>query len=151
MTSDVNDIFSRFYASAEDYNLVGLDEEVVNELLSTYLQKVISHPLVRRLFNPISYDQDVGEVEYTMREPWDDGADQDFTEELLGLGIMVEWLGPKYHSVKNISQMFTNKEQTYFSQANHMGELREMYTKAKTDLRKLIRDRGYSLSYVNAE
>lgn len=110
MTSDVADIFSRFYASAEDYNLVGLDEEVVNELLSSYLQKTISRPFIRRLYDPITFDQDVGEVEYTMREPWDDNADQDFTEELLALGIMVEWLGPKYHSVKNIAQMFTNKE-----------------------------------------
>ena len=38
---------------------------------------------------------------------------------------------------------------TDYSQAAHLAEMKELYIKAQNDLRKLIRDRGYSLSVIN--
>lgn len=151
MTSDFSDIRSRFYLRVEDYKITGLDEEIVNEMLSGYIRSVISQPFVRRLFSSINMDTDVGEIEYEMRESLDDGSDQDFVEELIARGIMCEWLSPKYHSTLNTSQFYSNKEQSFFSQANHMAELKSMYEKSQIDFRKYIRDRGYSLSLVNSE
>lgn len=151
MTSSFEDIFSRFYLRVEDYKLAGLDEEIVNEMLGGYLKSVISKSFVRRLFSSVTLDTDVEEIEYEMRDSWDDGSDQDFVEELLALGMVCEWIGPKYHSTLNTSQFFSNSEQKYYSQANHMAELRSMYEKAQIDFRKYIRDRGYSLSLVNSE
>ena len=43
----------------------------------------------------------------------------------------------------NIRQMYSNKEQKFYSQSNHMAELKDMLAQAKTDLRKIIRDYGY--------
>ena len=151
MVSTFEDIFSRFYLRVEDYKIPGLNEEVVTEMLGGYMRSVVSKPFVRRLFSSINLDTDVEEIEYTMREPWDDGSDQDFVEELLALGMVSEWLSPRYHSTLNTSQFFSNKEQSWYSQANHMSELKAMYEKSQIDFRKYIRDRGYSLSLVNTE
>ena len=151
MVSTFEDIFSRFYQREQDYNLAGLEEDVAKEILNGYIKSVISKPYVRKLFSSIVVDSDVEEIEYTMRESWGDDVDQDFVEEMVALGCVVEWIRPRYHSVQNTSQMFTNKEQTYYSQANHMTELREMFNKSQNDLRKYIRDRGYTVALVNSE
>lgn len=151
MTSDIADIFTRFYLLVEDYKIAGLEEEIANELLNGYLRQTISKPFIRRLFSSISFDEDVGEVEYTMREVWDDGADQDFVEEALALGMVSQWLSTQYHTVRNTVQMFSNTDQKFFSQANHMTELREMHNKANIDFRKFVRDRSYGIRLVNSE
>lgn len=151
MTSDIESIFSRFYSRVEDYKIAGLEEEVANELLSQYLRQTISRPFIRRLFTSISFDEDVGEVEYIMREAWDDEADKDFVEESLAMGMVSQWLSIQYHSVRNTVQMFSNKEQMWYSQSAHMGELREMYNKANVDFRKFVRDRSYGIRLINSE
>lgn len=151
MTSEAEDIFSRFYLRVEDYKLAGLDEEVVNEMLTGYIKSVIAKSYVRRLFLNISIDEDIGTIDYTMRESIDDDTDKEFVEELLSLGMVAEWISPKFHSTLNTSQFFSNSEQKWYSQANHMAELKAMYEKAQNDFRKYIRDRGYSLSLVNSE
>ena len=146
---EFDEVFSRFYLRVEDYKIAGLEEEIANEMLFGYMKSTISKPFIRRLFSSIVMDQDVEEIEYTMRESWGDVEDQDFVEELLALGMVVQWLSPQYHSMQNTSQFFSNSDLKFFSQANHMAELKEMYQKAQTDLRKYIRDRGYSVSLVN--
>ena len=89
MTSEFQDIFSRFYLRVEDYNIVGLEENVVKEMLTGYLKAVAAKPFVRRLFSSITVDEDIEEVEYTMRESWGESEDQDFVEELFALGMVV--------------------------------------------------------------
>jgi len=39
------------------------------------LKSVIAQTYIRKLFTNINFDEDVGEVEYDMREPIDDLAD----------------------------------------------------------------------------
>ncbi len=110
MTSEAEDIFSRFYLRVEDYKLAGLDEEVVNEMLTGYIKSVIAKSYVRRLFLNISIDEDIGTIDYTMRESIDDDTDKEFVEELLSLGMVAEWISPKFHSTLNTSQFFSNSE-----------------------------------------
>ena len=86
-----------------------------------------------------------------MREAWDDNADRDFVEEALALGMVNQWLSAKYHTVRNVVQMFSNKDQMWYSQANHMTELREMYNKSDVDFRKFVRDRSYGVRLINPQ
>lgn len=143
MTSAYEDIYSRFYLRIEDYEMVGLDKKLVNKMLNGYMRSTLSKPYIRRLFDTLTIDDDVEEIEYEMKYPVSDDGDQDFVEELIALGMVVEWISPKYHSTLLTSQLFTNSEQKFYSQANHMTELKDMYHRAKNDLRKMIRDRGY--------
>lgn len=146
---ELNEIYSRFYLRVKDYDMVGLDEKIVNEMLGGYLRSTLSKPMVRRLFSQVTMDEDVEEVEFEMREPWDEDSDIDFVAEVLSLGMLVAWVDPRYHSTLLTNQMLSNSEQKWYNQKDHMNELKNMYIKAQTDLRKLIRDRGYSLSVIN--
>lgn len=143
MTSEFDELYSRFYLRVEDYNIVGLEEKVVTNMMNGWIKSTLSKPYVRRLFDELDLDEDIGELEYEMKLPVSEEEDKDFVEEVIALGMVVEWLSPKYHSTLLTSQMFSNSDQKYYSQANHMTELKDMYHRAQNDLRKLIRDRGY--------
>lgn len=143
MTSEYSDIYSRFYLRVEDYNIVGLEKKLVENMMNGWMKSVLSKPYVRRLFATLDNDEDVEQIEYELKFPVSDEEDQDFVEELIATGMTVEWLRPKYNSTLLTSQLFSNSEQKFFSQANHMTELKDMYHRAENDLRKLIRDRGY--------
>ena len=149
MTSEFNDIYSRFYLRVKDYELSGLEESLVKKMLNGYLRSTLSKPMVRRLFQSITIDDDVEEIEYELRDSLDEDSDKDFVEEVLALGCVCEWASPRYHSTLLTSQMFSNSEQSFFSQAAHLKEMKEMYEKTQTDLRKLIRDYGYNYSIIN--
>lgn len=143
MTSEFDELYSRFYLRVEDYNIVGLEEKVVTNMMNGWIKSTLSKPYVRRLFDELDFDEDIGELEYEMKLPVSEEEDKDFVEEVIALGMVVEWLSPKYHSTLLTSQMFSNSDQKYYSQSNHMTELKDMYHRAQNDLRKLIRDRGY--------
>ena len=143
MTSEFDELYSRFYLRVEDYNIVGLEEKVVTNMMNGWIKSTLSKPYIRRLFDELDFDEDIGELEYEMKLPVSEEEDKDFVEEVIALGMVVEWLSPKYHSTLLTSQMFSNSDQKYYSQANHMTELKDMYHRAQNNLRKLIRDRGY--------
>ena len=149
MTSEYDEIFSRFLMRITDYELAQQDEYLANEMMQGWLRTTLSKPMVRRLFSSITVDDDVEEIEYEMKDSLDEDSDKDFVEEMLAVGMCISWLAPQYHSVLNTKQFFSNSEQKFYSQANHMTELEKMYTKAQTDFRKLIRDRAYSLAVLN--
>ena len=148
-SSEYSEIYSRFYLRIKDYEMSGLDEQLVKNMLTGYLRSTLSKPMVRRLFQSLIIDDDIEEIEYELRVPLDEDSDKDFVEEVLALGMTVEWCNPKYQSTLLTSQMFSNSEQKFYSQAAHLAEIKELLNKSQTDLRKLIRDRGYSLSVIN--
>jgi hypothetical protein len=101
MTSEYSEIYSRFLLRVTDYDIAGLDEMLASEMMSSWMRSVLSKPMVRRLFSSVSFDDDIEEIEYVLVDPWDDDADKDFVEELISIGMIVEWVSPKYHSVLN--------------------------------------------------
>lgn len=148
-SSEFSEIYSRFFLRVKDYEMSGMKEKLVNELLNGYLRSTLSKPMVRRLFQSISLDEDMEEIEYELRNNLDEDSDKDFVEEVLALGMVSEWASPKYHSTLLTSQLLSNSEQKFYSQSAHLAEMKELYNKSQTDLRKLIRDYGYSLSVIN--
>ena len=149
MTSSYEEIYSRFYLRVKDYEITGLDETLVKEMLNGYLRSALSKPMMRRLFQSITIDDDGECIGYEMREPMDEDSDKDFVEEVLSLGMVVSWISPRYHSTLLTSQFFANSEQRFYAQSTQLSEMKQMYAKAQADLRKLIRDRGYSNAVIN--
>ena len=88
MTSGYDDIYSRFYLRVKDYEMSGLSESLVKEMLYGYMKSTLSKPMVRRLFASVYTDDDVEEIEYELREPLDEDSDKDFVEEVLSLGMV---------------------------------------------------------------
>lgn len=151
MTSDLNDIYSRFYLRVQDYNLAGMEDSLVKEMLLGYVRSTISKPMVRRLFTALSLDEDIEEIEYTLRDSWDEDADQDFVEEILSLGMSTEWAEKEYKNSVNTRMLLSNSEEKWYSQASHMAALFQMYDDSRKTLRKLIRDRSWNTTIVNGE
>ena len=83
-------------------------------MLNGYLRSTLSKPMVRRLFLSVSADDDVEEIDYTMRDPLDEDSDKDFIEEVLAVGMISSWASPKYNSTLLTSQLFSNSEQKLF-------------------------------------
>lgn len=151
MTSEYSEIYSRFLLRVKDYEFSGLTEDLAQEMMNGWMKSTLSWPYIRRLFSFITADDDVEMIEFELAKPIDEQSDLDFAEEVIAQGMVVNWLSPQYHSVLNTAQFFSNSEQKYYSQANHMSELKDMYHNAKADLRKMIRDRGiFNNSYILA-
>lgn len=143
MTSYYEDIFSRFFMRVEDYKLSGYDENLANEVLIGYLRNGASDVYVRKLFSSCVFDDDMERVDWELTVSYDDLGDADFVEDVLSEAMLLQWVYPRYHSTLLTSQFFTNKDQSFYSQANHLAEMKSMYENAKLNLRKKIRDRGY--------
>ena len=142
MTSEYSDIFSRFLLKVTDYNLAQTDEYLANEMMGQWLHSALSHPYVSRMFSSIVADDDVEEIEYELKNPTSEEADQEFVEEIFANGMVVQWIKPQVNSVLNTQQIFSNSEQKFYSQANQLQVMQELLNSTENSLRKAIRDRG---------
>ena len=138
-----DEIFSDFLGSVTDYDLASIDIDDMYGLMTEYLHKALSQSYVRRLFTTINFDDVVQNLSFEMNNGVDDTADLDFVKYILSKGMVVEWLKPQVRSKVNIAQFFGGKEEKWFSQAQHLSELRGLLEDTQLEMRKAIRDRGY--------
>ena len=144
MTSTYNNIYSRFLIKIRDYEFAGLPEPNATEQMKEWLLSSLSHTYIYRIFDSISADDEIAEIEYTLKSTVDDYIDKNFVEELLGSQMVVEWLEPKVKTTTLINQMITNsKEQKFHDQRNHLSQLRELKADAEKEVRSMLRDKGY--------
>jgi len=136
-------IFNYFLGYMTDFDFLGMSVSDVEALEVEYLRKSLSKPYLRRLFSSLSIDEDGEEIVFELRNATDDDQDSDFVSDILAKSMVVEWLQPQVKSKLNTAQMFTGKNRTWYSQANHISELRAMLEDAQLDVRRMIRDRGY--------
>ena len=138
-----DEIFSDFLGSVTDYDLASIDIDDMYGLMTEYLHKALSQSYVRRLFTSVNFDDVVQNLTFEMDNSVDDAADLDFVKYILSKGMVVEWLKPQVRSKVNIAQFFGGKEEKWFSQAQHLSELRGLLEDTQLEMRKAIRDRGY--------
>ena len=144
MTSQYNDIYSRFLNKIRDYEFANLDEPNMTGQMLDWLRAALSHPYIYRIFNTFDADDELGQMEYTLLSTVDDYSDKNFVEELLGNALVVEWITPKVQTTTLIHQMVTNsKEQRFFSQQQHLGQMRELKADTEHTIRSMLRDKGY--------
>lgn len=153
MTSTYNDIYSRFLNKIRDYEFAGLPEPNATEQMKEWLLSSLSNIYIYRIFNSFSADDETAEIEYTLKSSVDDYNDKNFVEELLGSQMVVEWVEPKVKATTLLNQMVTNsKEQKFYAQQSHIAQLRELKADAETDVRSMLRDKGYNYnSYLKGD
>lgn len=145
-------IYSRLFSKIEAYDFIELSEADLNELLCDWIHSASANPYVRRLFKTFSLDDEIQEITYEMKYSVDEFADSEFVTEILTLGVVVAWLEPKINSINNIAQMFGSKEEKFFSQSQHISELRALVNDSKKQQRRMIADRGYAWNtYLDGE
>ena len=141
MTSlKLDSVYSVFLDKVTDFDITEYEEDIQKELLIGYLKGALGIPYLRAIFTTITIDDYEETVNYTLKT--EDGCDEQFILELLSKGMVIKWLEPQVKSKVNIAQMFGGKEQKFFSQATHLGELKDLLENERIELNKLIRDRG---------
>lgn len=135
------EIFSLFLGEVKDFKIYGLDVTDAYALMSEYLQKAIRDPYVKYIFSSVTADDEIQVLSFELKNSGAD--DEDFVKTVVSEAMVIHWLKPYVHSTTNIEQFFGGKEQKFFAQANHTSQLRGMLEDRKTNVRKIIRDRGY--------
>lgn len=136
-------IFSYFLGNIHDLEFANLSSDDAYELMTEYLKKSLADPYVNHVFASYSLDDEVQIVTFIMTYPTTDQADCDFVTAMLAKAMVVNWLKPLVTSKLNIAQFFGNSESKFYSQSNHLSELRNLYNETKLELKKMIRDYGY--------
>lgn len=67
----------------------------------------------------------------------------DVEKEILAILVVRQWLQPQLYSALLTKQVFSDKEQKYYSQAQHISELRALDETLKLEAQKLSRDYSY--------
>ena len=139
-----NDIISYFLPKVEDCDFIKFSIDDFNLFFTQWLHAAVSKPYVRRLFSSISLDDEIMTMNYEMVYSIDEETDKEFVCEILALGVGVQWLSPQINSTINTRQVYASKEEKFYSQSQHLTELRSLKKDWLKEQRGMIRDRGYS-------
>lgn len=142
-TFSYDEVFNSFLGMVSDYEFLSMSGSDANELMTEYLHKSISKPYTRRLFTSITLKDEIQQVTFEMKYVVDESADLDFVINILAIGMAIEWALPQVRSKANMQQFYGGKEQNFYSQANHISELRGLLDDLKVEQQKLIKDRGF--------
>lgn len=125
-------VYGRFLNRTTDFNLGDLDDHTLNEMLKGWLHSAI----VRTRTSSNLYARDDENEVFNS-----DLSDLDI--ELLAMGMTLAWLDPVLNSTELTLQFIGGKEEKYYSQANHLAELRALRDSTKVEMQKLYRDSTY--------
>lgn len=126
------DIYTRFLTKVTDFNLLSLNDEDLHNMMYNWLRSAVAKQKVFE--NSFTFDDD----NLCFNE------DLTNTEmEVLAVGMAIEWLEPQVNSATLTMQVFSSSDEKYYSQANHISELRGRLKEMKTERRKLVRDFQY--------
>jgi hypothetical protein len=119
-------VYGRFLNSITDFNLAELDDHTLNEMLKDWLHVAI---VKTRTSSNLTMRNDVDEVFNS------DLSDLDI--ELLAMGMKLAWLDQTLNSTDNVLMFIGGKEEKFFSQANHIAELRALRADTLREMQQL--------------
>lgn len=151
MTSiDYKDIFESFLGNITDYNFANLSITDSYQLMTEYLHKAVANPFVYRIFSTASLDDETQLLSFSLRREENEDMDKEFIITVLAKAMVYEWIHPQVRSTVLTSQFFGGKEQSHFSQANHMNSLISIEEETLLELRRIIKDRhSFYNSYLS--
>ena len=145
-----DDIFSGFLGNITDAKFATLSISDSESLMCEYLHSAMSNPYIVRLFSAFVFDDEIRVVDYQLVNGCGIPFDNNFVLMILSKQMVCEWLRPQVRSTLNTMQFFGGREQKWFSQSQHLNELQNLLENAESEVRNLIRDRGFIWnSYLN--
>ena len=126
MATPYEKVYDRFLARTTDFNLVELDDYTLNEMLKNWLCSAIVNV---RTSSDLSSRDNESEVFSS------DLTDRDI--ELLAMGMTMAWLDQTLNSTELTLQFIGGKEEKYYSQANHIAELRALREDTRLEMKRL--------------
>ena len=133
MATPYSKIYDRALAKITDYDLAFMPDDDFRFMIRGWLNSSISK--FRKCASDLSDRDDELEVFNV------DLVDEEI--EILALLIVCEWLEPQVNSVLLTSQFFGGKEEKWFSQSQHLAEVKALRDETRTEAKKLMRDYTY--------
>jgi hypothetical protein len=119
-------VYGRFFSRLRDFNLAELDDYTLSVMLKEWLRSAIVKVRTSSDFSARDDDEEV----FT-----EDLSDLDI--ELLSMGMTLAWLDQTLNSTELTLQFIGGKEEKYYSQANHIAELRALREDTLREMLKL--------------
>ena len=136
MATSYEEIYNLAANKITDPEIALLLPEDIEELFHGYLISAI--PKFRKCKNDLSNrDDELRQFNVDLL---------DVEKEILAILVAREWLQPQLYSALLTKQVFSDKEQKYYSQSSHISELRALDETLKIDAQKLSRDYTYGNS-----
>lgn len=130
-------IYNRALSKIEDPTLAMLNDEDLENMLYGWLTSAIAKH--RKCTNDLSdRDDEIRQFNADLT---------DIEQEILAILMTREWVGQQLKSVTNTLQVYSGKETKYYSQAQHLSELRALDESLKLEAQQLSRD----YTYVDSE
>ena len=127
MATPYEKIYNRFGQKITDFNLAEIDDYSLDEMLHGWLMSAIvkirkcQHDLSLRDDEKHAFDSELSDLEI----------------ELLALGMVDSWISQHINSTENMLKMIGGKEEKWFSEANHLKELRETRASNLLEMQRL--------------
>ena len=139
MATSYEEIYNLASNKITDPEIALLSQEDIEELFHGYLISAI--PKFRKCKNDLSNrDDELRQFNVDLL---------DVEKEILAILVAREWLQPQLYSALLTKQVFSDKEQKYYSQSSHISELRALDETLKIEAQKLSRDYTYGdLEYL---
>ena len=118
-------IYNRFLSRTTDFNLAELDDYTLNEMLKNWLYSAI---IKTRTESNLSHDE---ENEVFVNEL------TDLDIELLAMGMTIAWLDQTLNSTELTLMMLGGKEEKFYSQSQHISELRALRADTLREMQQL--------------
>ena len=136
MATSYEEIYNLASNKITDPDIALLSQEDIEELFHGYLISAIHK--FRKCKNDLSNrDDELRQFNVDLL---------DVEKEILAILVAREWLQPQLYSALLTKQVFSDKEQKYYSQSSHISELRALDETLKIEAQKLSRDYTYCSS-----
>ena len=109
-------IYNRALAQITDPLLAQLPEEDLEIMLHDWLMDAIEEPVIGE-YDFSDRDEELKQFNF-------DISNRD--QKIISIHMVRGWLAPQIRSVTLTSQVFGGKEEKYYSQSNHLAELRNL-------------------------
>jgi hypothetical protein len=133
MATPYEKIYGRFLSRTTDFNLVELDDHTLSEMLKGWLHSAIVN--TRTSVNLADRDDD--------NEVFNNDL-SDLDVELLAMGMTMAWLDQTLNSTELTLMMLGGKEEKFYSQANHIAELRALREDTRLEMKRLHSYKTYT-------
>jgi hypothetical protein len=126
MATPYETVYDRFLNRITDFNLGDLDDYTLSKMLKGWLSSAIVN--VRTSSDLTSRDDEIEVF-------GNDLSDLDI--ELLAMGMTMAWLDQALNSTELTMMFVGGKEEKYYSQANHIAELRALREDTRLEMKRL--------------
>lgn len=126
MATPYEKIYGRFLSRTTDFDLAELDDHTLSEMLKKWLHSATVNV---RTSTPLDARDDENEA-----------FENDLTDldiELLAMGMTMAWLDQSLNSTELVRQFIGGKEEKYYSQSNHIAELRALREETRLEMKRL--------------